>query len=276
MNSSRWAFAAWDDIERKMRRAARLALFTDFDGTLVPIRPDPAGVRLAPAAAQLLASLAEGHLVGIASGRSADDLRKRVSLPQVWQIAVHGFFLRSPEGRTFSLLTPVEKKRMARAARALSRTLGSLPGIVIEEKQASVAVHYRRASFSSRRAAWRAVSQALRAEPSFHLLRGKKVWEILANAQVDKWTAIRFALDRERKRRAGGRWLVIYLGDDATDERVFRRMRGISIAVEKHRRTAARYFVRSPAEAQRFLTQCAGTVRVSRGKSGRGSSERPA
>ncbi len=262
MKSPRWAFAAWDKIERRVRRGGRLALFTDFDGTVARIRPNPAGVRLTPAVARGLARLAERHVVGIASGRSADDLRQHVRPPHVWQIAAHGFFLRSPDGRAFSLLSAAEKSRVARAARSLRKGLRGLSGIWIEEKQASVAVHYRRAPSSSRHAAWRAVSETLRADSSLHLLRGKKVWEILPNARVDKWSGIRFALDREQKGQAGGRWLVFYLGDDATDERVFRRMRGISIAVGKRRRTAARYFVRSPAEARRFLALCAEAFRA--------------
>jgi trehalose 6-phosphate phosphatase len=276
MNSPRWVFAAWEEIERKIRRADRLALFTDFDGTLVRIRSHPAGVRLSPAVIRLLAGMARHHVVGIASGRSAVDLRKRAHVPHVWQISCHGFFLRSPAGRAVSLLTPAEARRIRWAARTLRNRLGAVPGIGLEGKQASIAVHYRRSLPGSRQAAWRAVCDVLHARPSFHLLRGKKVWEILPNARVDKWTAIRYALDRERRRRAGGRWLVIYLGDDATDERVFRRMHGISIAVGKRRRTAASYFVRSPAEARRFLERCGEALRAKRRRSRPGWSTRPA
>jgi trehalose-phosphatase len=254
MKSPRHLLASWNEIERRIRRAASLALFTDFDGTLVRIRPDPAGVRLSPAVARLLTRIARrGAVVGIASGRSAGDLRKRAHLANAWQIAAHGFFLRAPRNRSFCLLTPAERRRMSRTASSIRPRLRAVPGIWLEWKRATIAVHYRRAAPAGRRNAWRAVSDALRSEPSFRLLRGKKVWEILPNERVDKWTAIRFALDREERRRSARRWLVFYLGDDATDERFFRRMHGVSVVVGRSRRTAAQYFLRSPAEVRRFL-----------------------
>jgi trehalose 6-phosphate phosphatase len=262
MKSPRYLFDAWNEIERKIHRAASLALFTDFDGTLVRIRPSPAGIRLSPAVARLLARIARrGAVVGIASGRSAEDLRKHAHLASAWQITAHGFFLRDPRNRSFRLLTPAEGRRIRRAASAIRARLRAVPGIGLEWKQATIAVHYRHAGPAGRRTAWRAVSDALRAEPSFRLLRGKKVWEILPNGRVDKWTAIRFALHREERRRRARRWLVFYLGDDVTDERVFRRMHGISVVVGRSKRTAARYFLRSPAEVRRFLERWIKTVR---------------
>jgi trehalose-6-phosphatase len=58
-----------------------------------------------------------------------------------------------------------------------------------------------------------------------------------------------------------GRMLVFYLGDDSTDERVFSQMEGISIVVGRRRRSAADFFLKSPAEVGKFLRQFCGAVK---------------
>jgi trehalose-phosphatase len=124
---------------------------------------------------------------------------------------------------------------------------------MVEPKGATVAVHYRGASRRNVVRAREALTQCREEIPGLHLMKGKKVWELLPKREVDKWAAIQFILKRERrKRRSAGRTLV-YLGDDTTDERVFRKMPGISVAVGKRHKTAARFFLRSPAEVRQFL-----------------------
>ena len=100
----------------------------------------------------------------------------------------------------------------------------------------------------------RAVVLAL-SRDNFTLLHGKRVWEFLPAGRgraVNKWTGIELILRRcgfSRRDHAA----VVYLGDDATDEHVFRNLRGITVAVGKRKRTAARYYLRSTAEVRRFL-----------------------
>jgi len=255
----------WPGIEGRVRRAGRVALFTDFDGTLTPIRPHPQQVHLPPTVRAALQALAQrGTTVGVISGRSLADVRARVGLRGIWYVGAHGYFLRSPENRTAALLRPDQMALMRSVHRQLRAQIGFLPGIRIESKQATVAVHYRQASSHSRRQACPVIRGLLRKHPKLTLLSGKKVWELLPESRVSKWTAIEHILRLERARR-GGRWLVFYLGDDTTDERVFESMRGarikgISVVVGK-RRSAAQFFLRSPAEAASFLEKLCGALR---------------
>jgi trehalose-phosphatase len=84
-------------------------------------------------------------------------------------------------------------------------------------------------------------------------MKGKKVLELVPARDVDKWAALQFMLRREKRQRPAAAQTIVYLGDDATDERVFARLRGITVAVGKRHKTSARYFLRSPAEVRQFL-----------------------
>ncbi len=266
MSASRHLLAAQDEIELELHRARYLALFTDFDGTLVRIQQRPDQVQLSPRVKGLLAELARrGVVVGVVSGRRLEDLRERVGLDAIWYVGEHGFFLLRPGNRAITLLNRREPGTLARARRALARRLGGVLGLALESKCATLAVHYRSASRRNRAFAGKVTTALLNRYPRLTMLAGKSVWELmpagkrsarpgaLAEPRVDKWTAIQLALEYERRRRPRGHWLVFYLGDDSTDEIVFQKLKGVSVAVGKTRHTAARYYLRSPAEVRQFL-----------------------
>lgn len=231
-----------------------MALFCDFDGTLTPIRRDPDAVGLAPRVREVLEELSQsGIMLGVVSGRKVADVRKRVRLRGIWYAGAHGLFLRDPENRRHSLVKAEQKARIGRATRLLAKQIRGAPGLRIEHKIATVALHYRGAPPKSQAIARDAVAKAMERDPHLCLLASKKVWGLLPDAQSDKWGAVSFIMAREEQRNSDRRWLVIFVGDDATDERVFARMRGISIAVGKKSKTAARYWLRSPGEVRKFL-----------------------
>ncbi|HEV2306400.1 MAG TPA: trehalose-phosphatase [Candidatus Acidoferrales bacterium] len=246
-------FRAWKQVLTRAERAGRVILFTDFDGTLAPIKRHPQAVNLHPAVRRALSELAErGILRGVVSGRSLGDLIPRIAIPGIWYVGAHGFFLRDPRDRRFSLLNAKQRKQISRAHEELARLLRGLPAIRLEPKAATVAVHYRGASPRSREQARLIIARILTNDRNLRLLHGKKVWQILPKSSVDKGAAIRFILRREAAKPAP-LTLAFYVGDDETDELAFRRLRGISIRVGKSRRTAASYYLKSPAEVRQFL-----------------------
>ncbi len=258
MSAPRHLLAAWAEIERQLRPLRRVAVFTDFDGTLVRIHPQPDRVQLSSHLKGLLVALARrGVIIGVVSGRRLEDLRRKVGVGRIWYAGAHGFFLRTPGNRNIVLLSPTERATIARAERFLTRRLNRVPGIALEPKRATLAVHYRRASRRDRQFARQSVAVVLAREPRLGMLPGKKIWELLPagrdGLRVDKATAIRLVLQHERKRHPRGRWLVFYVGDDSTDERVFQKLVGISVAVGRRRHTAAQFFLRSPGEVRQFL-----------------------
>jgi alpha,alpha-trehalase len=255
----RHLLAAWPALERRLRRAGRLAIFTDFDGTLTPIRRRAADVRLSPAVRQVLTDLVgRGHVVGVISGRALEDLRARVGVRGLWYVGGHGFLLCAPDQHTAVLVNRRQRGQITRVTRRLRAALRNDPGITIEHKIAAIAVHYRNASKAVRLVASRAVHRVVAGEPGLRLMPGKKVWEVLPTTHVDKATAVRFILRCEYRQAPGQRRVAIYVGDDVADERVFAHWRGISVLVGRRSNTAAKYYVPSPAEVREFLVRLRG------------------
>jgi trehalose-phosphatase len=249
----RHLFGAWGEVERRMRSAGRLALFLDFDGTMTPIAALPDQVQLSPRIREQLKSIAQKNVtVGVVSGRKLADLRARVAVSGIWYVGTHGYFFRRSGSTTETLLNPTEKKEMAAVLRRLAREIGNVPGIFLESKQATIAIHYRHVSRPGYQKIFLALCRLLQDRPQLHLLPGKKVWELFPNAFVNKWTTIQHILELEPG-EPESRWLVIFLGDDAIDERVFSQMKGISVVVGRHRRTAADFYLDSPGEIGKFL-----------------------
>jgi trehalose-phosphatase len=255
-----YLFAAWHDVYLRARRHSRCALFLDFDGTLAPIRSRPNSVWLAPAIRRTLQRIVrDGTPVAIISGRGLNDVRRRAGIRRIWYAGAHGYFLLSPKGRRYSLLSRKQNSQMRSLLRTLRAELRGLRGIQIEPKEATIAIHWRRASPQQTRLALAIVEELSARSKDLKRMHGKKVWEILPAGHVDKWTAVRFVLQKQAGAR--GRTLAFYLGDDTTDEAVFRKLVGISVAVGKQKGTAAKYFLRSPTEVKTFLDRWPELVR---------------
>lgn len=241
-------------MERRIWRADRIAFFTDFDGTLTPLAHSPNHVQLEQVVRRSLAAIArQGVIVGIISGRKLSDVQTRVAVRGIWYVGAHGYFLRRTGVSNLCLLTDIERTEMSQIRRRLAQRLRGIPGILLEPKEATMAIHYRQASRHGCRTALVIIEELLADYPHLRLLHGKKVWELLPASRISKWTAIQHILNLEKGGLAKKRWLVFYLGDDTTDELVFSKMRGISIAVGKRSQTAAAFFLQSPREVPEFL-----------------------
>jgi trehalose 6-phosphate phosphatase len=247
-------FAAWDEIEAALCEATSLVVMSDFDGTLTPIQSQPEQVRLSAHVRVALAQLvAKDVLVGVVSGRSLPDVRKRVGLDRICYVGCHGYSFQTTNGHPVTLMNRAEEALLPSISRTLRLRLKDLRGIRVETKEAGISIHYRNATRRDAKRARAAIQETIRQNRRLHLITGKKVWEILPGPGVDKWTAIRMLLALEDRAKS----LLVYIGDDVPDEYVFARMRGISVAVGKRRHTAARFYVETTADVRRFLEELA-------------------
>lgn len=119
----------------------------DFDGTLSPLVPDREAASLHPACRALLETLSrtKGNFAAVVSSREIEDLARRVPLPEVILGGASGLAWRFPGGIRLVPGDPVEKRLEAvrkRLAPILGR-LAAFPGVEVEDKKWSVAIHYR-------------------------------------------------------------------------------------------------------------------------------------
>lgn len=215
---------------------ADASLFLDFDGTLVELVSRPDAVEVGTNLRNLLVKLRDklDGRVAILSGRAADDLRSHVGLLELAIAGSHGSE-RSIPGRT---VRPASRPSGLDAIIAtLRRIEADNPGILVEEKPAGVAIHYRLAPWAEE-VCHDAAERAAMAI-GMVLQHGKMVVE-LKPAGVDKGSAVRAFMAEPNF--VGTR--PIFIGDDLTDEHGFVAVRewgGEGVLVGPQRPTAANY-----------------------------------
>jgi trehalose 6-phosphate phosphatase len=234
-------------LTSRLRSATRLALLLDLDGTLVPLKSRPAEVILDSPTRQLLAQLAGHPRVGlwIISGRRLADLKRIVGLKEVECLGLHGW----EDGIHRDL--PASTVYLTRRARKIFESaLAGLPGVWIEHKGPVFVVHYRGAPAEIVHSARKIIQELMkRFQAELRLMPGKKILEILPKKFPRKGDA---AAAIAAQQPAGS--IVIYIGDDVTDESAFRALPdAITVRVGRPARTAAQFRLRNPSEVLQFL-----------------------
>jgi len=253
------------------RRPADTAfvLLLDFDGTLAEFNPDPGAPELTPERWSLLSHISRepGVSLGIVSGRRIDDLRARTRLPDhVYHAGLHGLEIEVDGERTTHPDLAAAEAHMEGLADCLKRLITEYPGVHIEDKGASVAVHTRRLpSDMYERIFARADVLAVPwiAEGHARRLEGNAVVEFLPNINGHKGEATKWITANVESKFARPAW-VAYIGDDITDEDAFRAIeRGIGVLVGL-RPTSATHKLDGIPDVDRFLRWLAAEGNVRR------------
>jgi trehalose-phosphatase len=232
-----------------------IAVFLDYDGALAPMAERPELAVLSPSLRETLRRLARYSTVAVLSGRDLEDLRRRVGVPRIFYVGNHGLELLTPAGKRIAQERLQEIRPLLRAAeQALFLKTSHIPGVRVEPKRFSTAVHYRQVRGAEIGAVERAVDEVLMQYPELRKVYGKRVFEVRPAAGGDKGRAVLAILDALDVDRP--RLVPFYVGDDETNESAFRALqpRGIGIAVQDEpRSTAAGYTLQDPEEVERLL-----------------------
>jgi trehalose 6-phosphate phosphatase len=205
------------------------AYFFDIDGTLVDFAPRPGAVKLDAELRDLIERLyrTAGNAVALISGRSIPDVDQMFPHARLPVAGQHGTERRDARGRVSQHAFPIGGLVLARAR--LTEAAARHPGLWLEDKGLSLALHYRGAPALAADA-HRLMDQVLaEAGPVFCLLTGKGIVE-LKPAGRDKGVAVQEFMQEEPFR---GR-VPAFVGDDVTDEHGFtmvNRMGGYSVKV---------------------------------------------
>jgi trehalose 6-phosphate phosphatase len=190
------------------------ALFLDFDGTLAAYAPHPDGVTIDAGLPDLLARARErqGGALAIVTGRTLDALDALLGPPRYAAAGLHGLEWRLATGKTHRYGSPAGARRILGA---VVERFGDDRRLVIEDKGAGVALHFRRAP--ERAAECIAFMRETVTSQDFEVLRGHQVVEARPRG-VHKGAAVR---EFSRHAPFAGR-SPVYVGDDRTDEDGFR------------------------------------------------------
>jgi trehalose-phosphatase len=204
---------------RSLVSAPSLAIVTDLDGTLVPFAARPEEAMPGPETVGLLRALSEQLTVVVASGRPRLDLELFLAgAPRLVLVAEHGAWLKTDA--PWQPMVTLDETPLEALAQALARTVGAIRGVVLERKTWGVAVHTRAVASAARGKVSVAASALLddfvARHPDYQKLFGSEVLELRPAAASKK-----NAIDWLRK---GGAGPIVALGDDPTDEDMFRAL----------------------------------------------------
>jgi len=240
-------FDCWSQIAREIRNARNIQLFLDFDGTLTVYCDRPGDLKISAKMRGLLARLSrrpDVH-VTVVSGRRNAALRKYISVPGIQLMGLFGWETKGHKP------LPRRTLKLVRDLRTMLAPLPTLyPGVTIEDKGVSYAVHFREASaeVGAELRSW-VEKLVARLQPAIGLIRTHTAYDIVPRQVQGKGAAL-----REYLRTVPEPFLPIYIGDDLTDEPAFVVLQnGITVRVGPASRTHAHFRLKDPKEVYSFL-----------------------
>jgi trehalose 6-phosphate phosphatase len=192
------------------------AFLLDVDGTLLDLAPTPREVYVSKELRQTLQKLYErtGGATAFVSGRPVEELDLIFAPLQLPAVGGHGCEFRlTPSGDMHAAsIMPLPTKIKQRFAAIAEAG----PGIIVEDKKFSIALHYRLAPDMEEHVRRNAARICEELDMPLELLFGKSVVEIMQSG-FNKATAVRQIM--QHAPFAGRK--PVFIGDDTTDEPVF-------------------------------------------------------
>jgi trehalose-phosphatase len=212
-----------------LRAGRPLCVFLDFDGTLSPIVDDPDAATIDEPTRAIVRRLADRYTVAVVSGRDRRDVQQRVALDGIFYAGSHGLDIAGPDRRHAHPDAEAAIAAVDQAEQFLHERVGKLTGAVIERKRYSVAAHYRMVAVQEADRVKDAARDALAATTGLQARPGKMVVELVPQIDWDKGKAVTWllgalAIDPQAT-------LVLYLGDDETDEDAFAALQGRGVGI---------------------------------------------
>ncbi len=221
-------------------------LVFDFDGVLTPILAARTRSFPSPGTRALLRTLGERAPVAVVSGRGLRDVARRLGFKPLYILGNHGF-----EGpQEFRKGQAAAEKANRAWVKAFPAIRARLPhsGLDLENKKLSLSIHYHLSPEPGRtRKALLAWADSLVPKP--RVVAGKNVINLVHPQAAHKGDGMRWLLAKTKLPRA------IYIGDDVTDEDVFRLRdkRVLTVYVGRKRGFSAQYSIPSQKHIDRFL-----------------------
>lgn len=228
----------------------KVLLMLDYDGTVVPIAKTPSQAILSASSRKIFEKTAKNPRIKLAfiSGRSLSEIKKMAGINGIFYAGNHGLEIEGPRTRFVHGKAHELSADLRTVFEHLSKKLCGYKGVLIEDKNLSISIHFRLASAADEKNIKAEVKAAVD-QGKFRLSGGKKVLEIRPKEKWDKGNAANFLADKFKS------FFPVYIGDDRTDEDAFSALKnkGLTIFVGRPGKSAAHYFVKDHKEVMRFL-----------------------
>jgi trehalose 6-phosphate phosphatase len=204
------------------------ALFLDIDGTILELAETPGQVVVPARLRELVRKLdaAMGRAFALVSGRSLSDIDALFGIPGLAAAGLHGMECRTTDGVTH--VQSVDESIMRSFRDRLQAYTDRYPGLLLEDKKLSIAIHFRRAA-NLQTEVEKILRETIAGHDSFHIQSGKMIAEIKSRGPDKGFAVSRFMQAPPFQGR-----VPVFIGDDVTDEDGFRavsELGGIAIKV---------------------------------------------
>ena len=245
-------------IKKAYNKATKRVLFLDYDGTLVPFHDLPSDAKIGKETISILnnLSLDTKNTIVIISGREMSFLEDQFEGLNITLISEHGYSIKQPgNGKILRYSLNLDWKKIFREL--LKKFVLHVPGSYTEEKESSVAFHYRNVKngiwIEKSPALLAEIKSALSANPDLEMLEGNMVIEIKM-AAYNKGVV---AKDFSQKSIFD---FILAAGDDVTDETLFLELNDVAETIKVGEgNTLAKYRIDKSAEFITFLSELSGT-----------------
>lgn len=233
------------------REASQRILFLDYDGTLAPFTKIPKDAKPTPELFEILDQLhqlPDTKLI-IITGRDKKTFEEWFGHKNYTLITEHGAWLKESD-KNWELMEMVNNSWFDSIAPILETFTDRTPGSLIEEKNYSLAWHYRNVDpdLGKKRAVEvKTTIQHLIANHNLEILDGDKVLEIKVSGVNKGKSAAKMLMNKQYD-------FIFAIGDDWTDEFMFRELPDTTYSIKVgHKKTEARFFVEGTNEVKTLL-----------------------
>ncbi|MDC0610413.1 trehalose-phosphatase [Vibrio sp.] len=227
------------------------ALFFDFDGTLVDLKPTPDEVVVSEELQSIINALDDktSHAIALISGRNIESLDKHLQLPNIKMSGSHGMEYRLDSNLPITLHPDVI--HLPDDLINQCESFCEIYGLLLERKPLSLAIHYRsQPTLEPNVIDFLTTLLKQFSQLDLKIQSGKCIREIKPS-HISKATALDlFANTNDFKNRT-----IWYFGDDVTDEDAFEWVNaqgGVSVKIGEGE-SKALYRLPSPNDLKQFL-----------------------
>lgn len=247
-----------DQVRSVIDESDNVALFLDYDGTLVDFEDRPQDVVTSNEVKAVIKNILQNKkfLVFIVTGRTLTEIEQLLDIRGLSYAALHGLKIKLFNEKLFcknrngfySILQQIKKYS--------EDEFKDEKGVFLEDKKLTLAFHYRLVQKEKSQDMvdkFLNIVYKIDTNNSFDILHGAKVVEVRPKGW-SKGKAVELILKKVTKNK---NYLPIYIGDDTTDEDAFIHIgnKGITIFVENNeiRSTSAQYWLKNPNDVIDFI-----------------------